>query len=139
MRQSKIHQIILYVIIIGLIGFLANMLTACSPHKVFVPIETIKTEYKDKWHRDSIYLQDSVFLKVKNDTVWLEKYRYLYKDKLVRDSVFLTDSVQVPYPIKGDTQYVNRLYWWQQLLMLLGAIAMGIIGYKAYTLVRKLK
>jgi len=76
---------------------------------------------------------------MKGDTVFQtkEKYKYLYRDKLIRDSIFINDSIQIPYPVKGDTEYINRLYWWQYLLMVLGAICVGIIGYKIYVLLKK--
>ncbi|MDR1119992.1 MAG: hypothetical protein LBM08_03660, partial [Dysgonamonadaceae bacterium] len=45
---------------------------------VYVPVESIRTEYRDSYSRDSVYLLDSVFIKVKGDTVWIEKYKYLY-------------------------------------------------------------
>lgn len=121
-------------------AFLGGM-TGCKSKTVYVPVETVKTEYKDRVQRDSVHLYDSVFVDrvTKGDTVFLtkEKYKYLYRDKLVRDSVFITDSIQVPYPVKGDTEYINRLYGWQYLLMVLGAVCIGIIGYRVYKWFRK--
>jgi len=119
-----------------LIGFMLWMLVlllpACRTNTVYVPVETVRAEYKDRIQRDSIHHYDSVFVKMKDDTVWLEKYKYQYRDKLIRDSVFVTDSVQVPYAVKGDTEYVNHIYWWQTLLMILGAVALGFLIYKIY-------
>ena len=42
----------------------------------YVPVETVKTEkeYIDKIKRDSIYVRDSVFVLVKGDTVFRDKY-----------------------------------------------------------------
>ena len=112
-------------------------LTGCRTNTVYVPVESVRTEYIDHIRRDSVHLYDSVFVDrmLKGDTVFLtkEKYKYLYRDKLVRDSVFVTDSIQVPYAVKGDTEYVNRIYWWQKLLMVLGAIALGFVIYKIYS------
>ena len=34
----------------------------------YIPVETTKTEYRDKFHRDSVYLYDSVYVKEKGDT-----------------------------------------------------------------------
>ncbi len=110
------------------------ILTGCKTNTVYIPVESIRTEYKDKLLHDSVFLQDSILIKMKGDTVWMEKYRYLYRDKLVRDSILVTDSIQVPYPVKGDTEYINRLYWWQYLLMILGAACIGIIIYKIHSI-----
>ena len=43
----------------------------------FIPVESVKTEYRDKILRDSIYLYDSVYVKEKGDTLIFERYRYL--------------------------------------------------------------
>ncbi|MDU1904660.1 MAG: hypothetical protein E6772_07745 [Dysgonomonas sp.] len=113
------------------------LLFSCKTRTIHVPIESVRVEYRDKWLRDSVYLHDSILIKMQGDTVWLEKYKYLYRDKLVRDSVFITDTIQVAYPVKGDTEYINRLYWWQYLLMVLGAACTGIIVFKIYSYIKK--
>ena len=53
---------------------------------------------------------------MKGDTVFLtkEKYKYLYRDKLRVDTVSRDSIIQVPYPVKGDTVYVNKLNWYQE-------------------------
>ena len=88
-------------------------------------METVKidTIYINKLQRDSIYMYDSVFVKDKGDTVFVEKYKYLYRDKLVRDTLYInrTDSVQVPYPVEKE------LTKWQQFRMDFGGWAIGIV------------
>ena len=61
------------------------MCYACGTTK-YIPIETTRTEYRDNYLRDSIYLHDSIFVKEKGDTLIVEKFSYLYRDKIVRDS-----------------------------------------------------
>lgn len=118
-----------------LISLILLFLIGCG-RTVYVPIETVKTEYKDRLQADSIHLYDSIFVKIANDTVRIEKYRYKYKDKIVRDSVFINDTIHVPYPV---TEYkeVNKLNNWQITLMILGGILIGFLGYKAVRLIRK--
>lgn len=101
-------------------------ITSCKTKTVYVPIESVRTEWRDKEVRDSIYLQDSIIMKLKGDTVWLEKYRYLYRDKLVRDSIFLTDSIQVPYPVV-EYKEVNKLTGVQNFLVYSGLIAVLLL------------
>jgi hypothetical protein len=100
---------------------------------VYVPVETVKTEYKDKVSRDSVRLYDSVFVLIKGDTVRLEKYKYLYRDKLTRDSIFGSDTIRVPYPVV-ETKEVNRLTGWQSFQLWCGRILLllliGWIGWK---------
>ena len=53
--------------------------------------------------RDSIYLHDSIFVRIRADTVYLEKWHTRYKDRLVTktDTVTLTETktetVEKPY------------------------------------------
>jgi len=110
------------------------LLVGCKSQKlIYVPVEkeTIKTEYMDRLQRDSIYVQDSIFIHHKGDTVFKEKYKYLYRDKLVRDSIFIHDSISLdkPYPVEVIKE-VNRLKQWQIVLMILGGVLIGMGGYK---------
>jgi len=96
---------------------------------VYIPVETVKTEYRDRLQRDSIHLYDSIFVRIANDTVWMERYRYKYRDKLVRDSVFINDTIRIPYPVV-EYREVNKLKKWQITLMVLGGILIGFVVYR---------
>lgn len=111
---------------ITLAPFMCLLFVICSCRTVkYVPVETIKvdTTYINKLQRDSIYLLDSVYIKEKEDTVLIEKYKYLYRDKLVRDTLYMakTDSIQVPYSVEKE------LTRWQQFRMDFGGWAMCIV------------
>lgn len=108
-KATKIQIICIVVLLIVLWLF-----TSCKSKTVYVPIESVKTEYRDKLVKDSVHILDSVFLYSRNDTVFLNKYRFVYKDKLVKDTVNLKDTIRIPYPVKGDTVYINRLKWYQE-------------------------
>lgn len=101
------------------------LLVFCSCRTKYVPVETVKidTIYINKLQRDSIYMYDSVFVKDKGDTVFVEKYKYLYRDKLVRDTLYInrTDSIQTPYPVEKE------LTKWQKLCVNVGGWAIGIV------------
>ena len=90
--------------ILGMIGGIV-LLTGCKSVK-YVPVETVRfdTTYINKVQRDSVVRYDSVYVREKGDTVWLEKFRYVYRDKLVRDTLYVnrTDSVRVPYPVEKE-------------------------------------
>ena len=111
---------LLYIILL----MLAICLTSCRSIK-HVPVDTVKTEYKtrDSIRFDSIYEHDSIFLLVKGDTVYKEKYRYKYQYLTINktDTVMLTDSVYIPYPVE------KQLTRWQQMKIELGGWAVGVI------------
>lgn len=114
------------------------ILSGCKTKTVYVPIESVKTEYHDNYIRDSVHLYDSVFVLQKGDTVWLEKYKYLYRDKLIRDSIFVHDSI--PYikevAVKGDIVY--KMKWYEKIFFFTGlaSILLGA-GYGLVSIIKK--
>lgn len=110
-KSERIYIFIcLFVIAIALIG----LFSGCKSKTLYVPVESVKTEYINKYQRDSIYIKDSVMYKILGDTIYIEKYMYRYRDKAIHDTIIKTDSIQVPYPVKGDTIEVNKLKWYQE-------------------------
>lgn len=118
-----------------LIAFvLSAALSACGTKTIYVPLHSTKIELRDVQLRDSIYLRDSVLVRMANDTVWMEKYKTVYKNRIVRDSVLVRDSIQVPYPLLQVEE--KRVYpLWLILPAMLGC---AMLGWGAYRLVGKL-
>lgn len=102
----------------------------------YVPVETIKTEYKtrDSIRHDSIYQRDSIYVIDRGDTVYTYKDRYLYKYLYLNriDTVIKTDSVQIPYPVE------KALTRWQKAKIELGGWAFGVLIMLAIVLVIRL-
>lgn len=67
---------------------------------------------------------------MKGDTVFFtkEKYKYLYRDKLRVDTVSRDSIIQVPYPVKGDTVYINRLKWYQEACIWFTSLVLLALG-----------
>lgn len=120
MKKPVIRHIML-IILICITGYL---MFGCRSIQ-YVPVETVKVEYKDRLKIDSIIKYDSIFYNryIKGDTVFLikEKYRYLDKIKIVRDSVFRADSISVPYPVE------KQLSNWQKVKMDFGGVSIGVL------------
>lgn len=112
---------LIYLVII----LLASAICLSSCRTQYVPVETVRVEYKtrDSIRFDSIYQRDSVFLFVKGDTVYKEKYKYLYRYLTINktDTVIKTDSIQVPYPVEKE------LSRWQKIKLELGGWAFGMV------------
>lgn len=103
---------------------LAICLTSCRSVQ-YVPVESVRTEieYRDRWERDSIHVQDSIVIQLKGDTVFRDRWHTEYKDRFLHDTTYIhmTDSIQVPYPIE------KNLTWWQNVKQETGGIAIGAI------------
>ena len=105
---------------------LSLLLMLCGCTKVqYVPVESTKTDsvYISLFERDSIYLCDSVYVREKNDTIYVDKVRYLYKEKLIRDTLYSekVDSILVPYPVE------RKLGKWEQIYLDVGKVTLWII------------
>ncbi len=111
--------------IIYIIILLTSAICFVSCRTQYIPVETVRTEYKtrDSIRVDSVYQQDSVYVLVKGDTIYQYRYKYLYKYQYLNrtDTVIKVDSVQVPYPVE------RKLTRWQSIKMELGGWAFGII------------
>ena len=112
-----------------LLLFLTTIISCTTTKIVEVPVETIKTEYIEQVKYDSIYSKDSIYIMQKGDTIYNNKVQYLYKYKYLRDTINITDTIPKIVTVK-DTQYINQLYTWQKLLMVIG------IGFILYWIIK---
>ena len=110
--------------------FLTIVISCKTTTKVVeIPVETIKTEYIEQIKYDSIYSKDSIYIMQKGDTIYNNKIEYLYKYKYLRDTINITDTIPKIVTIK-DTQYINQLYTWQKILIVIG------IGFILYWIIK---
>lgn len=91
----------------------------------YVPVETIRTDslYLTVHERDSIHIKDSVYIREKGDSVFVDKWHIVYRDRMKRDTVYIEREkmVAVPYPVEKE------LTWWQKTKLELGEFSIGII------------
>lgn len=112
-------------------AFILLLLTCatCGCRTQYVPVETVRTEYKDRINTE--YIVDSVtdtrFVLIKGDTVVDWRDRVKWRDREVHDSIYInmTDTIRVPYPVE------KQLTKWQQTKMDFGGIAFGGLGVSA--------
>lgn len=113
-----------------------TLLFGCRSVKyVHVPSVSVDSVYVDRFHRDSVYLHDSVFVNqwTQGDTVFVDKLvtRYKYKDRWRHDTVAVVraDSVRVPYPIEKD------LGWWERTKLGAFPVLVAIVTVLAFIIV----
>ena len=61
-----------------------------------------RIEYRDKYHRDSVYIRDSVIIYVKGDTVYKDRWHTEWKEKESGDTIILTDTVYIEKEVYKD-------------------------------------
>ena len=121
-----------------LFSVIATLLYSCKSIK-YVPVETTKTEYRDKIIRDSVTRYDSVYMKEKGDTLILERYRYLYKNSIIRDTTIIRDTILVPYPVEVIKQVKAPLSGWLNFQVWCGRFALVILLFVGIYVVWKVK
>lgn len=117
-----------------LVVILLFICVACSTTKYVdrpVPIETVRTEYVNQLYRDSTYIHDSIDRYISGDTVYLYKYKYMYKYLNRTDTLVQTDTIEVPVKVvTTEIKEVNKIKWYQSILMGLGGILIVILSFK---------
>lgn len=129
---------------IFLLYILAIVCLLCGCKQVqYVPVETVRLDsiYLTQTLRDSIVRYDSVYVRDKGDTLYVERWKYLYRDKVRVDTMVSVrvDTLAVPYPVE------KRLTRWERVKMEAGgyAIVAGcaavlvVVGWMVYRIRRK--
>ena len=85
------------------------------------------------WRIDTTIVKDSVYFAIKGDTIFKERYSTKWRIKMVHDTIFTASDkwVYEENPVetkhntdKSDIKEVNRLYWWQKVLMIIGGASL---------------
>ena len=108
--------------------------TVVDSTEIAVPITNTKIEYRDRFLYDSIYVHDSIFTLIKDDTVYISKNKETNRLVNKTDTIIKTDTIKVPVEItktvtktKTCVNEVNKLYWWQKILISIGGIVFILI------------
>ena len=85
---------------------------SCTTVK-YVPVETVKTDSVRvvDVQRDSIHILDSVFVREKNDTVYLTRWKTVYKEHLKTDTIVevRVDSVNTVVEVAKPLTRMQRI------------------------------
>lgn len=111
----------IWCIVVLWVMIIAMLCQGCATQ--YVPVETIRYDsiFLAKIQKDSIFVRDSVHIKEKGDTVFVDKWKDTYKLVVRTDTVFIarTDSIPIPYPVE------RKLNRWEQLKMNFGGYFFG--------------
>lgn len=125
-------------LLISMLLFLCIACTSTKYVEVPVPVETVRTEYINQLYKDSVFIHDSIDRYISGDTVYQYKYKYIYKYKNRVDTLIQNDTIQVPVTIRTtETVEVNKIKWYQSILMHLGFGFIVVLGYKGVKFIWK--
>lgn len=128
-----------------LVCFVITCCVGCKPHKEVVteyveqPVVVTQEHHTESVRvdivRDTIHQRDSIYHYINGDTTIIERWHYYTNNnQQVRvDTLVKVDSVQVPVEVVrvkevAKVEEVNRLKWWQRLLMGIGGLALIAVG-----------
>lgn len=94
--------------------------------------DTVKTM---AWRIDTTIVKDSVYFAIKGDTIFKERYNTKCRIKVAHDTI--NKVVEKPVEVfrnsvKTETKEVNRLYWWQKVLMIIGGASLMYLFVQIY-------
>lgn len=132
-------------VIIALV-VLALVLCSCKTRYITnteykeVPVVLHDTVAKNIWRIDTTIVKDSVYFAIKGDTIYKERYNTLWKIKVAHDTI--NKVVEKPVEvlrtsIKTETKEVNRLYWWQNVMMLIGCASLIYLFIQIYKFLKR--
>lgn len=123
---------------IALIIFVTSGICSCTK-KIYVPVESVRTEYIDRMQRDSIYMFDSVRIVERNDTIFHTKYKTTFRYRNVRDSIYIKDTIRVPFAVEKIVKVEKQLSWYQNICIKgFSYLVAALFGIVAYLLRKKL-
>ena len=119
--------VIIALVVLALVCFSCKTKYITQTEYKEVPVVIHDTVAKNIWRIDTTIVKDSVYLAIKGDTVFKERYNPLWKIKVAHDTInkFVEKPVEVIHnSVKTETKEVSRLYWWQKVLILLGCTSL---------------
>ena len=137
-RQRALKRVIKYLIIWSVFLMLLAWLTSCTTTKV-VEVEKVRTDttYITKWQRDSVWLNDSIHVTEKGDTVRIERWHTKYVEREKHDTTYVATHDTIPQPYEVVKEVPADLSWWQRVRLWLGnAVLLAVIGFVGYWIFR---
>ena len=113
------------------------MLSSCkTPQPTIVEKVVTNTEYIDRHHYDSIYIDKYVYVDKGADTITITKTNIEYRYKVLTDSIEVLKVDSIPYEVQV-IDYVERMNNHQRIMYWLGWLAVVIVGLRLFWKVYK--
>ena len=127
--------VIIALVVLALVCFSCKTRYITQTEYKEVPVVMHDTIAKNIWRIDTTIVKDSVYFAIKGDTIYKEKYNTLWRIKVAHDTI--NKVVEKPVEVirnnvKTETKEVNRLYWWQKVLMIIGGASLMYLFVQIY-------
>lgn len=136
MKNSTKYMICEGLVVAGIILLLFFSLPGC---KTVEHISHYDTVYLSKIKYDSLYFYDSIYIKEKGDTVFIDRthFKTIYRDLIDTVYKYKVDTVKVPQ-IEEKVVITNELNWWQKILIYVGLVFTVITAFSIYKKIKSI-
>ena len=127
--------VIIALVVLALVCFSCRTKYITNTEYKEVPVVMHDTIAKNIWRIDTTFVKDSVYFAVKGDTIFKERYNTKWRIKVAHDTInkFVEKPVEVVrHSVKTETKEVNRIYWWQNVLMIIGGASLIYLFVQIY-------
>ena len=127
--------VIIALVVLALVCFSCRTKYITETEYKEVPVVMHDTVAKNIWRIDTTIVKDSVYFAIKGDTVYKERYNTKWRIKVAHDTI--NKVVEKPVEVvrnsvKTEKKEVNRIYWWQNVLILLGGASLIYLFIQIY-------
>lgn len=135
--KTQLNQLNWLKILIAIIVSILLLLTGCKAQQPQVVEKIVtNTEYIDRYHYDSIYIDNYVYVDKGADTITITKTNIEYRYKVLTDSVEVLKVDSIPYEVRV-VEIVERMNNHQRTMYWLGWLAIVIVGLRLFWKVYK--
>ena len=127
--------VIIALVVLALVCFSCKTRYITQTEYKEVPVVMHDTIAKNIWRIDTTIVKDSVYFAVKGDTIFKERYNTKWRIKMAHDTInkVVEKPVEVvSQSVKTETKEVNRIYWWQNVLMIIGGASLMYLFVQIY-------
>jgi hypothetical protein len=119
-----------------LIVFACTLVSCKTQQPTIVEKVVTNTEYVDRHHYDSIYIDNYVYIDKGADTITITKTNIEYRYKTLVDSVEVLKVDSIPYEVQV-VEIVEKMNNHQRTMYWLGWLAVLIVGLRLFWKVYK--
>ena len=127
--------VIIALVVLALVCFSCKTKYITQTEYKEVPVVMYDTIAQNIWRIDTTIVKDSVYFAIKGDTIYKERYNTKLRIKVAHDTInkVIEKPVEVlRTSIKTETKEVNRIYWWQKCLIVIGGGTLAVIAGLAF-------
>ena len=127
--------VIIALVVLALVCFSCKTRYITQTEYKEVPVVMHDTVAKNIWRIDTTIVKDSVYFAIKGDTIYKERYNTKWQIKVAHDTImrFVEKPVEVVrQSVKTETKDVNRIYWWQKVMMIIGGASLMYLFVQIY-------